>query len=166
MKQYSFFWLILLFSASTFASFAQEETTVRESIFDSLEKSEPGKGTVVIHQSESIRRLVGAPQYGVQVENSNGASFLVFDGFRVQVFSGNNQRLSREEASQKEKEIKELLPELSAYITFDAPFWKLRVGDFRTHEEAYHLLRELTTAFPAYGKEMYIVNDKVRIPIY
>lgn len=166
MKYRTLLSLILLLLFYAFPSFAQETAEKKQSIIDRLEKSEPGKGTVVIHASEAIRRQVGAPQQGVKVESTNGESFLVFDGFRVQVFSGNNQRLSKDEAFQKEKEVKELMPELPTYIKYDAPFWKLRVGDFQTHEEAYHLLRELMAAFPSYGKEMYIVDDKVRIPIY
>ena len=64
-----------------------------------------------------------------------------------------------------EKEIKEKFPELTTYVTYTAPFWKLRVGDFRSHEEAYDLKRKLVEAFPTYGKEIYIVKEEVNIPL-
>ena len=54
---------------------------------------------------------------------------------------------------------------MPTYVTYDAPFWKLRVGDFRSHEEAYHLMRQLMKAFPAFGKEMYIVREEIQIPL-
>ena len=43
--------------------------------------------------------------------------------------------------------------------------WKLRVGDFLSHEEAYHMMRQLMDAFPAYAKEMYIVKEEIKIPL-
>ena len=50
-------------------------------------------------------------------------------------------------------------------MTYNAPFWKLRVGDFRSHEEAYLMMRRLMAAFPDYAKEMYIVKEEVKIPL-
>ena len=64
-----------------------------------------------------------------------------------------------------EEEIKELFPDIPTYVTYNAPFWKLRVGDFRSHEEAYQLMRQLMEAFPDYAKEMYIVKEEVKIPL-
>ena len=50
-------------------------------------------------------------------------------------------------------------------LMYNAPFWRLRIGDFRSHEEAYHMQRLLMDAFPAYRKEMYIVREEVKIPL-
>lgn len=167
------FWFIVL-SLSSCLLCAQQVETHRLSepqekvytIFDALAEPGVGKGEVIVHQSEAIRQLVGARKHGAHVEQTDGDAFLVLDGFRTQVFSGNNQRLSKEEAFDKEKQIKELFPELSAYVTYTAPFWRLRIGDCRTHEEAYHVLRQLSAAFPSFAKEMYIVKEKIRIPLY
>lgn len=163
-----------LFLLCSFSGFAQNGSTVSGSqneekvktIFDSLEEPGAGKGSVVINQSDEVRRMVGARRYGTNVEQVDGGTFLVLDGFRAQVFSGNNQRLSKDEAFRKEKQIRELFPDLTTYVTYTAPFWKLRVGDYRTHEEAYHILRELQQTFPSFAKEMYIVKEKIRIPLY
>lgn len=161
------FILLLLWLTGAFALSAQDTSAADgTTIFDALQSSGTGKGDVVIHQSDAIRKLVGARRYGANVERNNGDAFLVLDGYRTQVFIGNNQRTSKDEALKKEKEVKELFPDLPTYVTYTAPFWKLRVGDFRTHEEAYHLLRELTNAFPSYGKEMNIVREKIQIPLY
>ena len=56
-------------------------------------------------------------------------------------------------------------PDVPTYVSYNAPFWKLRVGDFRSHEEAYHMMRQLMAAFPKYGKEMYIVREEIKIPL-
>lgn len=99
------------------------------------------------------------------MEQEGENTFLKIPGYRAQVFSGNNQRKSKDEAFKKEEEIKELFPDIPTYVTYNAPFWKLRVGDFRSHEEAYQLMRQLMEAFPAYAKEMYIVKEEVKIPL-
>lgn len=163
--------ILLLFPCFLFAQNEQatgwpvQEEKVN-TIFDSLEEPETGKGDVVIHQSDAIRKSVGARKHGANVEQADGDSFLILEGFRTQVFSGNNQRLSKDEAFDKEEKIKEQFPELTTYVTYTAPFWRLRVGDYRTHEEAYHVLRQLSDAFPTFAKEMYIVKEKIRIPLY
>jgi hypothetical protein len=166
--------LLLILLLSPCLLFAQNEQAagrpVQEekvkTIFDSLEEPGRGKGDVVIRQSDSIRKLVGARKHGANVEQTDDDAFLVLDGFRTQVFSGNNQRLSKDEAFDKEEKIREQFPELATYVTYTAPFWRLRVGDYRTHEEAYHVFRQLFEAFPSFAKEMYIVKEKIRIPLH
>ena len=141
------------------------EKTERSTIFDALQRSEIGKGQVVIHQSNAISNLIGERMRGVDVETTDSLTYLKVQGYRTQVFSGNNQRASKDEAFNKEKDINELFPDVPTYVTYTAPFWKLRVGDFRSHEEAYHMMRLLMKAFPSYGKEMYIVREEIRIPL-
>ncbi|OAV67654.1 hypothetical protein Barb4_02381 [Bacteroidales bacterium Barb4] len=161
----SFVFLFLLLSITSRLS-AQEGAEVIQTIFDSLEKSERGKGNVVIRQPALVRALVGSRRHGENVEKNDDEAFLKLPGYRTQVFSGNNQRMSKEEAFEKEREIRILFPDVSTYVSYMAPFWKLRVGDFRTSEEADRLLRRLTEAFPTYGKEMYIVKEEIRIPLH
>ncbi len=134
-------------------------------IFDDLQLSGYGKGQVIVNQSSAIRNMIGARMHGANVEKTDNETYLKIQGFRTQVFSGNNQRKSKDEAFRKEKEIKEMFPDVPTYVTYNAPFWKLRVGDFRSHEEAYHMMRLLMDAFPSYGKEMYIVKEEIKIPL-
>ena len=155
--------LCLLLGA--FAASAQSSGGHPQSIFDTLEAGGAGKGQVEVHQSEALRNRVGKRLYGENVETTDSTAYLKIQGFRAQVFSGNNQRKSKDEAFRKEKEIKDLFPEVPTYVTYNAPFWRLRVGDFRTHEEAYRMQRQLMEAFPTYKKEMYIIKEEVRIPL-
>lgn len=87
--------------------------------------------------------MLGKRLHGEGVEKTDSTAFLKIQGYRTQVFSGNNQRKSKDEAFRKEKEIKELFPDVPTYVTYNAPFWRLRIGDFRSHEEAYHMQRLL-----------------------
>lgn len=157
MKQSVLILLCVIFIGS-FPISAQDIDTTQiriTSIFDHLD----------VRQSVAIRNLVGVRLKGENVVMDEDGVYLKIQGFRTQVFSGNDQRLSKKEAFDKEQEIKELYPDLVTYVTYKAPFWKLRVGDFRTHEEAYAVLRQLKEAFPSFGKEMYIVKDEIRMPL-
>lgn len=160
--------IILLFMLLACVAGASAQTRVDESvqtIFDNLQMSEPGKGEVIINQPQALRNMIGVRLYGENVEKTDSTAFLKIQGFRAQVFSGNEQRKSKDEAFEKEKKIKDFFPGVPTYVSYTAPFWKLRVGDFRSHEEAYHMQRQLMTAFPSFGKEMNIVKEEVKIPL-
>jgi hypothetical protein len=138
----------------------------KQSIFDELQNIRPGKGRVVIDQPAGIQNKVGYRING-EIETSNdGKSYIRHQGFRIQVFSGNDHRTSKEEAFKREKEINEAIPELMTYVNFDAPFWRLRVGDFNAREEAYDTQHQLMQLFPNYRKEMYIVREEIKIPVH
>ncbi len=164
MKRISFYLLLAAIALlGSHGLSAQEQNNT--SIFDALASYRPGQGEVVIHQSDALRKLVGSRRAG-DIEQVDGSNYLKMQGYRTQVFSGNNQRTSKDEAFKREKEIKALFPDLPTYVTYAAPFWKVRVGDYRSHEEAYHIKLELSKAFPSYGKEMYIVREEIRLPLF
>ena len=133
--------LFMLLVCVTGASAQMSVDGSAQTIFDDLQTSKPGKGEVIVNQPEALRKMVGVRLYGDNVEKTDSTAFLKIQGFRTQVFSGNS------------------------HVSYTAPFWKLRVGDFRSHEEAYHMQRLLMTAFPSFGKEMYIVREEVKIPL-
>jgi len=78
-------------------------------------------------------------------------------------FSGNNQRIAKNEAFRKEADIKSVFPELGTYMSYTAPFWRLRVGDFQTFQDARDVLLRIKGSFPSYGREMSIVKEKIQI---
>jgi hypothetical protein len=170
MKRLSTIIYIFIFSiASISSSLAQEQTQIgrlpKVTIFDALEYHSPGKGRITVTQDPKIKQLVGQYLSGEKIEQDKDENYLMFAGYRTQVFSGNNQRMSKGEATQKERQIKELFPEVTTYVSYTAPFWKLRIGDFRSKEEAFILQRQLMEAFPSFAKEMYIVKDDVKIQL-
>ncbi|MDD6209357.1 MAG: SPOR domain-containing protein [Bacteroidales bacterium] len=141
------------------AGFSQNQN----SIIDKIQKNEFGEGKVTIHQDAQISDIIG--KRNSASSPSTEKEHIKISGYRVQVFSGNNQRLSKEEAFKKEQLVKEFNSEISTYITYKSPFWRLRVGDFRNYEEAYLLLRQLMKEFPNFGKEMYVVREEITIPL-
>ena len=47
-----------------------------------------------------------------------------------------------------------------AYLDYQQPYFKIRVGDFRTKLEAYKFLQEISGSFPG----AFIVNDDIELP--
>ena len=84
-------------------------------------------------------------------------------GWRVQVFSDNNPRTAKAEASKKERLITARFPQHQSYVRYNAPYWRLRIGDFRSQQDANALADELRKAFPAYAKEIRVVRDRISL---
>ena len=61
----------------------------------------------------------------------------------------------------RERNIISRFPQMRPYIGYKAPSWRLRVGDFRTRDEAEEMLKQLKKAFPAYSRELTIVVDRI-----
>lgn len=81
-------------------------------------------------------------------------------GYRIQVFSDSNPTAKRD-AQIKERNITARFPLLRSYITYKAPSWRLRVGDFATRTEAVEMLEQIREAIPSYGRELTVVVDKI-----
>lgn len=125
-----------------------------ENIFTDLKTKNEGQGEVTINQSAEINRLLDKKK-----EAWSNKKQLTFSGYRIQVYMGNHQKQSKDEASQREANIKARHPELNTYLTFSSPFWRLRVGDFRAHADALILVNKLKSEFGKWEGDIYIVRD-------
>jgi hypothetical protein len=130
------------------------------SIVDRINTIEPGKGRVRVIQDKLVDDRIGRPKKKTTTLRDE---YIEMSGWRVQVFAGNNQRNSKEEAFQKETEIKLSFPELPTYVQYTAPFWRLRVGDFRTYKDASDVLATLKRSFPSFGREMSIIKETILV---
>ena len=82
-------------------------------------------------------------------------------GYRVQVYADNNQRVANAEARQRERAIGRRFPAMMTYVAYASPYWRLRVGDFRTQAEAEKAATDIRRAFPSYAKEVRVVRDRI-----
>ncbi|RFM34612.1 SPOR domain-containing protein [Chitinophaga silvisoli] len=64
-------------------------------------------------------------------------------GFRVQVISTNK----RNEATDMKARVMQLYPDYRTYLDYQAPYFKVRVGDFKTRDEAADLREKLSSSF-------------------
>lgn len=84
-------------------------------------------------------------------------------GYRIQVYSDGNQRNAKKQTQLKAAQVSRRFPNMRTYISYSAPFWRLRVGDFRSRSEADAAAAQLRQAFPAFRNEIRIVRDRVNI---
>ena len=150
-----------------FVDFDSPETGGPQNAFlEQLLSFEPGEGVVRIEQDQRLVERLGNPGVNVpaNVQVVEGRRYLQLTGYRIQIFSGNNHAASKTEAFQKEAAVKAAVPELTTYVRYSAPFWRLRLGDFLTYEEAYEMLLRFRKTF-AYGREMSIVREKINIAL-
>lgn len=146
----------------------QNDSRQKNEILKELNSNNPGKGDVTVYEDESITHILGRPMgppRTIYTDAEGSIQYYKMRGYKVQAFSGNNQRTSRNEAYNKQSLINTQFPELETVVLFESPFWRLRVGNFKSRPEADEAMRELRNSFPSFGKEMYIVVDEVKIPV-
>jgi len=78
------------------------------------------------------------------------------DGFRIQIFSGNN----RTNAEDLKSEVFKNFSDYPAYLIYQQPYFKLRIGDFKSRFDAQWLYNKLLTQYGA----AIIVPDKINTP--
>lgn len=83
-------------------------------------------------------------------------------GWRVQIYSSNNQLAAKQEAEALKTRLENEIQQ-PVYVDFLQPFWKVRVGNFLTLEEAKAYREELVEQFPELHAESYPVKDQIKI---
>ena len=150
---------ILLFSFFFVVSLTAQEADnqAKQTIFDALATVDSAsKATVKMYQDEKIALAVVNRKATSEVQSTQTTS-----GYRVQVFSSNAQRTAKADAFKIEKTLREEFPDFPVYLNYTSPFWKVRVGDFKTYKEAQEFRSILIDAFPNLRSETYTVKDTV-----
>jgi len=100
---------------------------------------EPAKGNVEIVQDEKIAQL--ANQYMKMSINNPEV-----EGYRVQIFfdSGSN---SKNKAASIKADFEAVHPEVKSYLSYNEPYFRVRVGDFRTLTEAVGFQKKIAADF-------------------
>lgn len=92
----------------------------------------------------------------VERHKKANATKMSMTGFRIQIYFGSE----RAKATEIRADFTKNFPEIASYLIYQQPYFKIRVGDFKTRIEASGFLKKLedhyTTAF--------IVPDEVKLP--
>ena len=91
-----------------------------------------------------------------RLELNKGADAMTVNGFRVQIFTGEN----RKDAYNAQAKFLEQFPDTKSYIIYNEPNFKVRVGDFRTRLDAEKLQNDLKKLFTG----MFIIQEKITPP--
>lgn len=81
------------------------------------------------------------------------------DGFRLEIFFGSDNK-AREKATRVKNEFNLIYPNIPAYVSFQTPNFKVRVGDFRNKSEALKTKAAIGAKYP----NAFIVKDNIRFP--
>ena len=138
MRGYIFF-LFLLLSLSFYASGQQRYIYVNDTLSSGVD-STPKEGLLHLYQEDRLNDLL--ERYKNVNVRRNG-----MDGFRIQIFFESG-RLARENAYKAKAKFLSNFQGISAYVDYQAPFFKVRVGDYRTKREAQVLYKKLRRQFP------------------
>ncbi len=143
---------LILFSAIFISSFSQITTFKIEDSGITPAYKTNGDGTVNITQDIKVLQIVKRHK---ELNNNK------FPGWRVQIYFGSGQRAMSEAQSAKKRFLTRYGNEIGAYIVYDSPFYKIRVGDFRTKAEALKFKEHIKRTFP----ESWIKQGRINYPI-
>lgn len=117
-------------------------------------------GNITICQPDALRERLEHSGCNDSINEAARTTPNGRSGFRIQIFDSNG-RNARNEAQSRKKAVESRFSRMHAYVTFDSPYWRVRVGDFHTRAEAEHALTELRRSFPGFGASFRIVRDRI-----
>lgn len=138
----------------SYCSSAQGVTGDGGGIIDALQRTQPGKGTVVINQSMHISQLLNDRLW----QNTKNPGM---QGFRVRIFLETGQN-ARSRSNQVMYAFMEKYPGVKVYQDYSNPYWKISVGDFRNKESAQKFYQKLLGEYP----KAFLVPDWINFPSY
>lgn len=123
-------------------------------LFCSRVWAQADSGALVVHKDPRIdlliRKQAEINEFTTREARSNA------QGFRIQVINTTD----RGAAIQAKTKVYQLYPELKAYLLYQAPYFRLRVGNFINRKDAENYQRKLSKEFK---QNLFIVNDVVEV---
>lgn len=144
--------LIAFFSILSLNLVAQNRTVSSEEIKTYFQEKDFNKGKLSIYQDPRLETLIHR-----HIEFNKERKGI--PGFRIQIFFGSG-RSSRGNANEAKAKFLSYFSDKEAYIKYQTPFYKVRVGDFRTKLEALKMFKRVLRKFP----NAYIVPDVINFP--
>jgi hypothetical protein len=130
------YFILFLFSLTTASVFAQDTSSV------------------VIHKDARLDVLLkkqGDINTAIKKANARTAK-----GYRLLVINTNK----RDDAIAAKTKVYSNFPELKAYLVYQSPYFRLKVGNFKTREEAQQYQKTLGYYFP---KGVFIIPDTIEV---
>lgn len=107
------------------------------------------KGSVTVNADKKVSNYIQQRKYAKQEDS-------LTKGYRIQVIITDK----RADAKKAKETFTNMFPKCPAYLMFDSPHFKVRVGDFKNKIEAQALLFKLIEEYPT----LFLVDDKINPP--
>ena len=140
MKQVIFF-LLFTFYFLLGKSFAQADSVA--TIKDTIVVNKDPRLDILTQKQALINKRS-------QMMTSNG----LYKGYRLQLLSTNN----RNQAFKLKYDLLTNFPDQKTYVSYQAPYFKVKFGNFLHRDEAEKMRKQLTKAYPA---GVFIVEDAI-----
>ena len=131
------------------------------------------KGLIIVSLLFSVRAVAQADTSGVVIRKDPRIDQLVhkqmeineettrdsrrnMPGFRIQVMNTPD----RNKVFAAKTKVYQAFPDLKPYLLYQPPNYKLRVGNFRTQEEAEDFVKQLSSIFPS---GLYVIRDTIEV---
>ncbi len=112
--------------------------------------------TLVVYKDPRLAELI---RQQIQInEETTRDSRRNMPGFRIQVINSTD----RNKVFAAKARIYQQFPDLKPYLLYQPPNFKLRVGNFRTQEEAEDFEKQLSALFPT---GLYIIRDVIEVKL-
>ena len=143
---------MLITSVVSFGQKGNQGSNNFDGVIKSFQQVEIGLGALKIAQDTSVTKLLNQ-FYSINVKNPG------MNGFRIRIYRDLGQK-SRKQSEDIEKTFMEKYPGIAVYRSYQSPYYKVSVGDFRTRDAAMKLYNQLLKEFP----KAFIVPEWINFP--
>lgn len=125
----------------------------------SLTAQDKGPGKVTVIRDEQIDSVL-ANYEALRLKIMENPDTKLIPGYRIQIFfdSGLN---SSDRARQAKDDFLFLFPDIPAYVSWKAPNYRVRVGDYKTRLDAEKDLQLIIINYP----NAWVIKDEINFPI-
>ncbi|AXY75799.1 SPOR domain-containing protein [Paraflavitalea soli] len=110
--------------------------------------------SVIVHKDARIDMLVKKQVEINEITTRNARRFV--PGFRILVVNTND----RNKALSAKSKLYQQFPDLTVYLMYQAPFYKLKAGNFKERKDADDYLPNIQRLFPT---GVYVVRDTIEV---
>lgn len=82
-------------------------------------------------------------------------------GYRIQVYSDSNAQKARNQAYAIKRNIESAFSAYRCYVIFNSPYWRVKVGDFKSKSDADAVAVDIKRRFPAMAHDIRVVRDRI-----